>query len=354
LVDTHAILFDHYLVLAKHSTMRDAARTVKFENYDVSKLPIPMDLLVLESTHEDPVVKSAVRGVVSAAGAQPTARAGAGIVHTNTDASGKTLVPATVLENPKDDKVLYPFKIKHLGRDGTYTLYASSPQNRREWCDKITEAKTKHAHALYTQNSEPFRLRVLADTAFSSSDSSPPSNSVIIKGTPLDRAVREVEKKYPPASRPSPICRAAVHCATVFEQPPGRKMCAIGTDYGVYISEYNDPRGWTRVGFPPCLKMPSLQIQAIPMVRVTQISVFEEFNVFLLIADKSLIAYHLDVVCPATGSSVATQTSNDSARRAPQKLSGNREVGFFAAGQMKDRTLVMYKKRDGLSSTFKV
>ncbi|KAL3455331.1 CNH domain-containing protein [Aspergillus heterothallicus] len=337
LVDTHAILFDHYLVLAKHSTTRDATRTVKFENYDVSKLPIPMDLLVLESTHEDPVVKSAVRGVVSAAGAQPAARAGAGIVHTNTDASGKTLVPATVLENPKDDRVLYPFKIKHLGLDGTYTLYASSPQNRREWCDKITEAKTKHAAALYTQNSEPFRLRVLADTAFSSSESSPPTNSVIIKGTPLDRAVKEVEKEYPAASRPSPICRAAIHCATVFEQPPGRKMCAIGTDYGVYISEYNDPRGWTR---------------AIPMVRVTQIAVFEEFNVFLLIADKSLIAYHLDVVCPASG--VATQTSNDSARRAPQKLSGNREVGFFAAGQMKDRTLVMYKKRDGLSSTFKI
>ncbi|KAL2812613.1 CNH domain-containing protein [Aspergillus granulosus] len=335
LVDTHAILFDHYLVLAKHSAGRDATRTA---NYDVSKLPIPMDLLVLESTHEDPVVKSAVRGVVSAAGAQPAARGSAGIVHTNTDASGKTLVPATVLENPKDDRVLYPFKIKHLGRDGTYTLYASSPQNRKEWCDKITEAKTKHAAALYTQNSEPFRLRVLADTAFSSSDSSPPANSVIIKGTPLDRAVKEVEKDYPTTSRPSPICRASVHCATVFEQPPGRKMCAIGTDYGVYISEYNNPRGWTR---------------AIPMVRVTQIAVFEEFNIFLLIADKSLIAYHLDVVCPASG--VPTQTtSNDSVRRAPQKLSGNREVGFFAAGQMKDRTLVMYKKRDGLSSTFKI
>jgi hypothetical protein len=74
--------------------------------------------------------------------------------------------------------------------------------------------------------------------------------------------------------------------------------------------------------------------------------------VFLLIADKSLIAYHLDVVCPPGG--VSTQTTTDSARRAPQKLSGSREVGFFAAGHMKDRTLVMYKKRDGLSSTFKV
>lgn len=88
------------------------------------------------------------------------------------------------------------------------------------------------------------------------------------------------------------------------------------------------------------------------MARVTQIAVFEEFNVFLLIADRSLIAYHLDVVCPASG--MNNQTTSDSARRAPQKLSGNREVGFFAAGQMKDRTLVMYKKRDGLSSTFKV
>lgn len=87
-------------------------------------------------------------------------------------------------------------------------------------------------------------------------------------------------------------------------------------------------------------------------MRVTQIAVFEEFNVFLLIADKSLIAYHLDVVCPASG--VPSQTSSDSARRAPQKLSGSREVGFFAAGRMKDRTLVFYKKRDGMTSTFKV
>lgn len=85
-------------------------------------------------------------------------------------------------------------------------------------------------------------------------------------------------------------------------------------------------------------------------MRVTQVAVFEEFNAFLLISDRSLIAYHLDVVCPANG--VTNQV--DSARRAPQKLSGGREVGFFAAGRMKDRLLIMYKKREGLSSTFKI
>ncbi|KAL4924273.1 putative Rho guanyl nucleotide exchange factor [Aspergillus undulatus] len=330
LVDTHAILFDHFLVLAKLSVTRDTARTIKLESYDVSKLPIPMDLLVLESTQEDPVVKSAVRGVVAAGPApQPGVLANAN--------AERALVPATVLENTKDGGVLYPFKVKHLGLNETYILYAPSSQNRRDWCQKITEAKTKHAASLYAQNAEPFHLRVLADTAFASSDSSPSSNGAVIKGTPLHRAVKEVEKQYPASARPTPICRAAVHCATVFEQPAGRKMCAIGTEHGVYVSEYNDPRGWSRT---------------IAMARVTQIAVLEEFNLFLLIADKSLIAYHLDVVCPASG--VPVQASNDSARRAPQKLSGNREVGFFAAGHMKDRTLVMYKKRDGLSSTYKI
>ncbi|KAJ5833592.1 hypothetical protein N7474_001903 [Penicillium riverlandense] len=340
LVDTHAILFDHYLVLAKSFSTRDSARTAKYERYDVSKLPVPMDLLVLESTNDDPVVKSSVRGVSTVTPSQgvvaPMGQAGNG-VSPGAPSSGKTLVPTTSLESSKDDKILYPFKIKHLGKNGTYTLYAFSAQSRKDWCERIIEAKTKHAAALFSQNAEPFRLRVLADTAFAYSDASAGSKSVTIKGTPLYRAIQEVEKRYESSkSRPPPVCRTAVNCATVFQQPPGRIMYGVGTDNGVYLAEHNNPRGWYR---------------AIPIMRVTQIAVFEEFNLFLLIADRSLIAYHLDVVCPVSGT---PSQSQDSARRAPQKLSGNREVGFFAAGRMNDRYLVLYKKRDGLSSTFKV
>jgi hypothetical protein len=86
------------------------------------------------------------------------------------------------------------------------------------------------------------------------------------------------------------------------------------------------------------------------MARVTQIAVLEEFSLFLIIADKSLIAYHLDLICPVNGNA----PRNESLTRAPQKISGNREVGFFATGKIKDRTLVIYKKRDGISSVFKV
>ena len=244
LVDTHAILFDHYFVLAKSFTTRDPSRTIKYERYDVSKLPIPMDLLALESTDDDPVVRSAMRGVTNVAPGQavaaPTNGAGAG---------GSATGAAMVLDN-KDDNILYPFKIKHLGKTGTYTLYASSPQNRRDWCEKIIEAKTKHAAALFSQNAEPFRLRVLADTAFAYSDQTVGSKSVTIKGTPLYRAIKGVEKQYKDSGpRPLPICRSTVNCATVFQQPPGRMMCAIGTDFGVFMSDLSNPRGWYRVSF---------------------------------------------------------------------------------------------------------
>lgn len=74
----------------------------------------------------------------------------------------------------------------------------------------------------------------------------------------------------------------------------------------------------------------------------------------MIISDKSLIAYHLDTICPVSGTASSAPNSDVSARRAPQKLSGNRDVGFFATGRMKDRTLVFYKKREGISSTFKV
>jgi hypothetical protein len=90
--------------------------------------------------------------------------------------------------------------------------------------------------------------------------------------------------------------------------------------------------------------------QVISNRNVTQIAVLEDFQIFLLISDKSLIAYHLDVVCPPNG----VAPPNDSTRAAPQKLSGNRDVGFFATARMKDRSLVFYKKRDVSSSTFKV
>jgi len=160
-----------------------------------------------------------------------------------------------VTEAGKDsDKIIYPIRIKHLGRE-SYMLFAPSNSNRQEWGTKIVEAKTRHANSLYAQNAEPFKLRVIADSAFYydyTTSGLPPGKSVTIQGTPMDRAIKEVERKFKDTGRPGPVCRARVNCSTSFTTPyPGKHMVAVGSDYGVYVSEFDNPRGWTKVS---CLR----------------------------------------------------------------------------------------------------
>ncbi|KAK1485617.1 CNH domain-containing protein [Colletotrichum cuscutae] len=344
-VDTHALLFDHYFILAKVVSPKDVRGEKK---YDVSKEPIPMPLLFLDSMNDEPISKQ--KGITA-----PLARAGGagsdprlnriatngterpGLEHVATSSSlGSTsaarLTPT--MSNDPEGKILYPFKIKHLGHE-TYTLYATSAQSRAEWVEKIIEAKTRHAKALFSQNAEPFRLRVLADSAFVYDAASAVGRQpgVPIRGTPLDRAVREIEEVYGPGRGPAPVCRAQVNCACGFNAF-GKSIVAIGTDYGVYISDATNPRGWMR---------------SVQTNRVTQIAVLEEFSVCLVIADRSLIAYPLDVIAPVSN---FPAPAHDNPRRAPQRLA--KDVAFFATARMKERMLVFFKRKEGMHNTFKV
>lgn len=232
-----------------------------------------MDLLILESRDDDAVVRAALAGRAGVQKVAPNpAQEQLRLARTNTNQSPipgnlpsnntstslnslgrvsslqSTPPIVTPLEGPpKDDKTLYPFRVKHLGKE-TYTLYAPTLQNREEWCNKVIEARTKHAAALFAQNAEPFKLRVIADSAFAYDGAvAAGQSSIVIKGTPLDRAIRDVEKMYANTGRPGPVCRAKVNCATSFIQPGGKQMVAVGTEFGVYISETDNPRGWQRV-----------------------------------------------------------------------------------------------------------
>jgi hypothetical protein len=242
--------------------------------------PIPMQLLVLESTDDDAVIKSTVKGIASVTTVTPKTSASSttlgrttsnqpptpgSLAHTNTSSSisttssGKTMTTTTVLDTGGSDKekIMYPFRIKHLGNE-TYTLFAPSAAARAEWCNKIIEAKTKHAQSLFAQNAEPFRLRVMADAAFAYETGMMGQKSVVIRGTPLDRAIQDVEQLYQNAGRPAPICRSKVNCATAFCQPYGKNMVAVGTDNAVYIAEVDNPRGWTRVSIQTSLRTSEL------------------------------------------------------------------------------------------------
>lgn len=234
-----------------------------------------MQLLVLESVNDDPVVKGGVKGLGAVTTVNKTAQAGGsdsklnlnrsqtnGLDRSNTleqtvsnnsgvnaSYSDRTVIrTTTTTSNDTDTKAMYPFRVKHLGKPDVYTLYAPSAQSRETWCDKILEAKTRHAASLYEQNAEPFRLNVMADSAFAydAANFSSARINVSVKGTPLERAIRKMEDTHPAVPRPAPVCRAMVNCATAFSCY-GKPMIAIGTDYGVFTAEANNPRGWTRV-----------------------------------------------------------------------------------------------------------
>jgi hypothetical protein len=174
-----------------------------------------------------------------------------GLEHTTTNSSiGSVAVTrlAPTNSNDSEGKILYPFRIKHLGHE-VYTLFAPSAQARQDWCDKIIEAKTRHAKALHAQNAEPFRLRVIADSAFAYDALSGIGkyvNGVHIRGTPLDRAIRDVEQTFGPGRGPPPICRTPVNCAAGFSAY-GKNLIIIGTDAGVYVADASDQRGWIKV-----------------------------------------------------------------------------------------------------------
>ena len=230
-----------------------------------------MQLLVLESTNDDPVIKSSVKGIGAVTTVTKTApnaqeprlnrtatnslERQSTLEHTQSNNSVTTMSSvgksSTTISSDSDARSMYPFRVKHLGKTDVYTLYAPSASSRQEWCDKILEAKTRHAASLFEQNAEPFRLRVMADSAFAYDAMSVSQRNVVsVKGTPLDRSIREMEQTYRIGPRPGPVCRAQVNCATAFNCY-GKSMVAIGTDYGVYTSEAGNPRGWTRVSSSP-------------------------------------------------------------------------------------------------------
>ncbi|KAI9660902.1 MAG: hypothetical protein M1821_009229 [Bathelium mastoideum] len=323
LIGTHAILFDHYLVLAKPLQIRNQNGSEE-DSYDVSKLPIPMDLLVLETADESPVTIETFGTTTVPTKPKYPLKLGQDY---------EEIAEYEEWRGWKPDKAMYPFCVKHLGKE-TYTLFAPSEENRRDWREYIIEAKTRHAAALFAQRAEPFSLEILAN-CFAYEDSAQLARpNITVRDTPLDRAIAAFEQGM--GAQVTPVCRARVNCATSFRNSQGEEMHAIGTDSGVYARNSDDQRGWSRV---------------ISSLRIAQIAILEPFSLVLFIADKSLIACPIDATFPADRSQKLPISSSV---QLPQKLSGNRDVDFFVVGTMKGRMLVFYKKKEGLSSTFKV
>jgi len=261
----------------------------------LTKQPIPLDLLVLESVDDDPVIKSSsskfgVGTFTSHVPNPPESRrlsrqllqSPISPIKSNEGLQNPGTASVTLIGGDADKEIMYPFRITHLGQAGaSYTLYTSSSIDRDKWKDAIISAKREHSSAMYALNAEPFRMKVVADYAFGYDSSYSPKLPVFTAASAVDRALRETGNQ----DKPRPLVKSYINCGVSFVFADGNEYCMLGLDYGVYIHDGKPDSIWRR-----CLEI----------TKVTQIDILEELNVVLLIADKALIYYHLDEVIGQT------------------------------------------------------
>lgn len=83
--------------------------------------------------------------------------------------------------------------------------------------------------------------------------------------------------------------------------------------------------------------VPVIQLPICAHQRVTQISVLEEFDLFLALVDNRMVMYDLN--------KLAQSHTNTGAQSPPRKLSKRGEIEYFSVGSMRNRVVLVYKRR---------
>ncbi|WFD43859.1 Rho guanine nucleotide exchange factor [Malassezia psittaci] len=186
---------------------------------------------------------------------------------------------------PGDMTDMYPFTL-HLPAREPLLLYVATAQQRAEWHQHFLSvvAATQAHEALHS----PFQRERLCEKLFGNTYEGP-----------LPR----------------------ITCAATFYLPDQTRMLAVGTSDGVWIALHGQSRSFHKV---------------LHLRGVTHCAVLQEQGQFLLLAERSLIAYDLEALVPSRGPPTKVM---------PQKLSGNRDVLFFATGFINDKQLLVYGKK---------
>ncbi|TFK84447.1 CNH-domain-containing protein [Polyporus arcularius HHB13444] len=192
----------------------------------------------------------------------------------------------------------------HGKHGGSYTLYSSTLDERNEWRRKLRDAVAARKNAQAEEG--VFRVETITSEIASSQDA--------------------------PAHQPG-LVTGRISCTLPFTSRDGRNLVAIGSEDGVWIGMPDQPESIQRV---------------ISLKFVTQIAFLEEHGFFILLADKTLYAIHIESVVHTQGEDTGQPAFG------LRKLSGQeRHVHFFSAGRQAGRTLVVWKHKKGLDSVFR-
>ncbi|PSS28110.1 hypothetical protein M430DRAFT_92448 [Amorphotheca resinae ATCC 22711] len=186
-------------------------------------------------------------------------------------------------DNSKKDG--FPITFRHLGKGGyELTLYASTQGARKKWMEHIGDQQT-----ILRKRGDFYNRSILSNNFFTS----------------VNR----------------------VNCVAPFDG--GRKLI-YGTDSGIFVS---DRRAKDAAAKP---------IRVLDATNVTQIDVLEEYQLLLVLSQKSLLSYSLSALNP----------HEPALSKRPKKIQSH--CNFFKTGICLGRHLVCCVKSSALSTTIKV
>ncbi|BGP04378.1 Rho guanine nucleotide exchange factor [Rhodotorula toruloides] len=267
------------------------------QKYQITRRPVPLDLVQLKTTSfaEPPIPRSS------------------GFHLRSTRSTG--VAQATPQPAADGTQLLYPVSYFQLGRfDGLVYFYVDSAGVRDEWEKMLKEAVTQRLQ--HQELRRVVRLDPLADQTFGTTSTIGSLSGASVAPNQFGRPT----------------------CSTPLMTVDGLWLIIAGCAEGIFV-------GWR--GRPKTMQ------QVVHLAGITQCAVLPEFSFLLVIANKVLVAYALEALIPSS-----TGTKLDQASKAPQRLSGQKDVSFFKVGKIggkvDSRTLVIYAKKSGVKeSVFK-
>lgn len=300
----HLIVLDNYLLITERS------RTQRLLNFKVVETPIPMDYLIVENREKE----SSITSKVSAS-------------------------PNLKQTEAEEELASYPFKIRYAGR-GKYqahTFLAPSESVRSKWLGVFEKARSNVLRRVLPL--APYNFQLIDNSYFAYEPANkvtklpilPKNDPVLIlaDGTTTSLRSRGVSKDVYYLDLPrNQIAYKKIQCAEIFEVS-GTKFYFLGLSSGVYCSDLKNR--WKMI---------------INMNNVTKLTVIPSLNVVLVLGNKTLRYYPLqlliDIYYEHKDKTSSFQLSNDS-------------ILFYEVGLHRGvLTLFVAKKKNTGTTTFKV
>lgn len=290
---SHLILLDNYLFITERTTLKTGVK------YKVSEAPIPIEVLLLEVKDRVPLE---LRG------------------RRNSPVQG-TIMGASPNHEPEDEPSTHSFKVRFAGRKySTFTFMARSENERQSWIDSFTQAKSNLCKRL--SRSAPYNLEPIDISSFRYETGKAVTKlQECVAFDPLYEMSRDSVSVINDQGSANTFT-GQVQCFTRFRLGNDTFHLA-GLSSGLYCA--NEKSCWKRIAYDD----------------VTNVACIPELRIVLVLANKVLKYYSLDLVL-----AVYHELSSS----LPSVLLSNDSVQFFEVGKHRSMMMLFYAKKKNSST----